>query len=339
MVRTFEPTNIHAAKLIDLPLVRRLTEDGIVLDSELVCTREALGATTVLLSRILPQRGVYTLVGRSGREKVVGQFRLRGDHPLAQMIFVAPSPQDEVRTNAWLHLLDAVAAEAGKRGAHMLMAEVDEDSLLFNTLRLANFAVYARQELWRWQGDAERLAAVERLPLTEVKDEDPAEIHSLYSAVVPPLIQPVAAPSEDAAGWVYRRDGRIRAYIAYAEGRCGGYIMPYVHPEVVAHEADALFSAVLARAKADRQPVFLCLRRYQEWLETSLHDLGFVPFKEQAVMVRHIAAGVRHAQFVQTGLALEAISHVVRPPSHSKMIPMPSGEVPRALWNDGSQTI
>ncbi|MBK8025509.1 MAG: hypothetical protein IPK19_29965 [Chloroflexi bacterium] len=338
MVRTFEPTNIHAAKLVDLPLVRRLTENGIILDSELICTREAMDTPNVLLSSILPQRGVYTLVGRSGRDKVVGQFRLRTDHPLAQMIFVAPAPQDEVHSSSWLHLLDAVAAEAGKRGAHMLMAEVDEDSSLFTTLRTANFAVYARQELWRWNGDFDRLSA-ERVLLTDAKDEDPAEIHSLYSSVVPPLIQPVAAPSEDASGWVYRRDGRLRAYIAYAEGRCGAYIMPYVHPDIVGREAEALLSSVLARAKADRQPVFLCLRRYQEWLETALETIGFEPFKDQAVMVRHIAAGVRHAQFVQSGLALEAISQAVRPPSRSKMIPMPSGELPRTVWNDVLRTI
>lgn len=316
MVRTFEPTNIHAAKLVDLPLVRRLTEDGVVLDSELICTREPMGSSDVILSSILPQRGVYTLVGRTGRQKVVGQFRLRSDQPLAQMIFVAPTPQTDSGDSAWLHLLDAVAAEAGKRGAHMLMAEVDEDSPLFETLRVANFAVYARQEIWRWSGDTGRLAESKPVSLEEISGED-VETHALFSSVVPPLIQLVAAPPEDSHGWVYRRDGRVRVHIAYSEGKNGAYMMPYVHHEVVGKEAESVFAAALSRAKADRQTVYVCLRRYQEWLEPTLAALGFEMVKEQAVMVRHIAAGVRHAVFAQTSSALEAIPQAVRPPSRS----------------------
>lgn len=316
MVRTFEPTNIHAAKLVDLPLVRRLTEDGVVLDSELIYTREPMGSSNVVLSSILPQRGVYTLIGRTGRQKVVGQFRLRGDQPLAQMIFVAPTPQSETADSAWLHLLDAVASEAGKRGAHMLAAEVDEDSVLFETLRMANFAVYARQEIWRWSGDVARLGNFTPAQLEEVANED-VETHALFSSVVPPLIQLVAAPPEDSRGWVYRRDGRLRAHIAYSEGRSGGYIMPYVHHDVVGKEAESVFAAALTRAKADRQPVYVCLRRYQEWLEPTLAAMGFELVKEQAVMVRHIAAGIRHAVFAPSSSALEAIPQAVRPPSRS----------------------
>jgi hypothetical protein len=85
--------------------------------------------------------------------------------------------------------------------------------------------------------------------------------------------------------------------------------------------------------------VFICLRRYQEWLETALDALGFEPFKEQAVMVRHIAAGVRHPQFAQAGLALEAIPHAVRPPTSSTMSTLRSGETLKTLWNDVSLTI
>lgn len=334
MVRTFEPTNIHAAKLVDLPLVRRLTEDGVVLDSELIYTREAMDSSSLILSRLLPQRGIYTLVGRHGREKVVGQFRLRSDHPLAHMVFVAPTPHIDESDTAWLHLLDAVAIEAGKRGAYMLVAEVDEDSALFETLRLANFSVYARQEIWRWSGDIEKLSAWEPVQLDELTTAEEGEIHSLYTSVVPTLLQPVAAPSEEATGWLYRRRGRLRAHIAYSEGRYGGYLMPYVHHDVVGSEAESLFAAALIQAKASRQPVSVCLRRYQEWLETSLDALGFEMAREQAVMVRHIAAGVRHAVFAQSSSALESIPHIVRPPTSSSAKYLRSGEMLNSIWKD-----
>jgi len=337
MVRTFEPTNIHTVKLIDLPLMRRLTERGVLLDSELVCTREVIGASNVLLSSILPQRGVYTLVGRAGRQKIVGQFRLRTDLPLAQMIFVAPDADAD--DSALLHLLDGVAVEAGKRGAHMLMAEVDEDSALFETLRIANFAVYARQTLWRWMGDPARLPEP-TLTLDEITDADIGEINALFASIVPSLIQPVAAPSEDSGGWLYRRpavgDDRVRlsAYIAYAKGRGGGYIMPYIAGDVVGAEAESLLTAALLRATAERQSLFVCLRRYQGWLDRALDAVGFMPFKDQAVMVRHIAAGVRHAQFGLTPMALESLPRAVRPPSRSSVrlrvgvADMPDGAAP-----------
>ena len=65
--------DIHAAKLVDLPLIRRLAEQGTILDSELRCTREVTGPQSVLLASILPQRNFYTLVGRAGRQRIVGQ--------------------------------------------------------------------------------------------------------------------------------------------------------------------------------------------------------------------------------------------------------------------------
>jgi hypothetical protein len=314
MVRTFEPTNIHTAKLVDLPLMRRLTEYGIPLDSALLCTGENPASSGGLLSSILGGRGVYTLVGRAGRDKVVGQFRLRSDLPLAHMSFLATAADDD---SALLHLLDAAAVEAGRRGAHMLVAEVDEASDLFETLRTANFAVYARQTLWRWMGERTDLHGA-ILPLDDLNHAEPSELHSLYAAVVPRLIQPVASPPEDSAGWVYRPgQGALRAYIAWCEGRSGGYVMPFVDHSLPARDMQALMRAVLMHARADRQPVMVCVRRYQEALEPALDAVGFVPERGQALMVRHIAAGVRHARFVETAEMVAAMPRAVRPPSRT----------------------
>ena len=60
--------DIHAAKLVDLPLIRRLAEKGTILDSEMRCTRDVTDPQSVLLASILPQRSLYTLVGRTGRQ-------------------------------------------------------------------------------------------------------------------------------------------------------------------------------------------------------------------------------------------------------------------------------
>ncbi|MBK7895996.1 MAG: hypothetical protein IPJ90_14200 [Anaerolineaceae bacterium] len=54
----------------------------------------------------------------------------------------------QVNENAWLPLLDQAVVEAGQRGIHSLVAEVDEVSDELPVLRRAGFVVYTRQDVW-----------------------------------------------------------------------------------------------------------------------------------------------------------------------------------------------
>jgi hypothetical protein len=142
------------------------------------------------------------------------------------------------------------------------------------------------------------------------------EIQLLYSNIVPRLVQPIAVPSSDSQGLVYRQRGRVQGYIAVSEGKCGIYLMPFMHPDILFSEASAIIAGAIAKTvKADKLPVYVCVRRYQDWLEDGLVDLGFQPISQQAVMVRHIAAGVRHTVFAPVARALEVIPNTVRPPT------------------------
>lgn len=306
------PEEVHAAKLADLPLLRRFVERGALLDSEVLFTREFDPSNTALLQSILlPQRSLYTLVARGLSQPVIAQFRMRAHDHLAQLVLLAPLEPDS-EDSAWLGLLDAVAYEAGRRAATMLTAEVDELSPLFPLMRHAGFAVYARQEIWRWSG--ELASCSELVPvgeLAEESDDDTLAIQLLYSSIVPRLVQPIAVPSRESAGLVYRKDGRVQAYIAVSTGRSGVYLMPFIHPDVLGSEAAAVLLAVIARvARAERAPVYVCVRRYQDWLGDSLRDLGFEAITQQAVLVRHIAAGVRSAEFSPLMMLAGSMSHV-----------------------------
>lgn len=314
---------VHAAKLVDIPLMRRLAEKGLVLDSELCYTGEAtVGLQNLGFSRILmPPRGLHMLVGRAGKQHVIGQFRLKPDDHLAQMVFVAPTLEPDMCDTAWLALMDAMASESGRRGAHILTAEVDEGSPLFLTMRQSGFAVYARQEIWR------RHAAEETLPkfrlsgeLVEETEDDQMDIQLLYSNIVPRLVQAITVPSRDSKGLVYRKAGRVQGYIAVSEGKSGIYIMPYLHPDVLGHEAAAIIAGVIAQtSRAERVPVYVCVRRYQDWLAESLNRMGFEALTQQAVMVRHIAAGVRQASFAPLVKSLDAVPQVTSPVSKSNL--------------------
>jgi hypothetical protein len=184
------------------------------------------------------------------------------------------------------------------------------------TMRTAGFAVYARQEIWL---RAPLMGAPARITPAELQPEadgDEMDIQLLYCNLVPRLVQPVAVPSSESEGWVYRHGRRIQAYVAVSEGKCGVYLMPYLHPDILYHEAAAILAGALTRkSRSDRLPTYICIRRYQDWLEEALTALGFEPYKQQAVMVRHIAAGIRQTTFAPLSQTLEAMPNAIRPPT------------------------
>ncbi len=302
----------RAVKLRDIPLVKRLAENGAVLDCELHFTQNSGGAS--LLKLLVPHGGVHTLLARVDGQTVVGQFRLKADTHCAQIAYIAPGLQpDDDDDTPWLHLLDALAVEAGRRGAHLLSAEVDEDSPLFRTLRTASYSIYARQEIWRCP--PENCPASADLPLQEASEADLPEIQMLYAGIVPRLVQQIADYPAEANGLVYRRNGRVAGYIAVAEGRAGAFLMPHLHPDVFG-EAAAIMAAAAARvSRGGRQAVYVRVRRYQDWLDDALVELDFELAAQQAVLVKHIAAGVRAAAFAPLRHSLEAVPSPAQPPT------------------------
>ncbi|MBE2272381.1 MAG: hypothetical protein IAE80_29365 [Anaerolinea sp.] len=312
-------TDIHAAKLVDIPVIQRLVEKGMLLDSELACTREVIGQHK--LTNLLPGRSVVTLVGRIDSQRIAGQFRLKAGEHLAQIVYIAPGLTENRSDTAWLELVDSMAAEAGRRGAHMLTCEVDEDSPLFVTLRTAGFAVYARQEVWKRATGVSIPDDITPADLQPETDADAMEVQLLYCNIVPRLVQPVAVPSSESQGFVYRGAGdRIQGYIAVTEGKSGIYLMPFLHPDIPYHDAASILAGAILRAnaranRAEKLPVYVCVRRFQDWLEEGLTELGFESCKQQAVMVRHIAAGIRQAVFAPLKQALEAVPVGIRPPT------------------------
>lgn len=289
-------TNTHTMSIVDLPLVRRLTSNGTILDSELGLTRDARGPHSLLLSNLLFPRGLYTLVARSETQPAVGQFRYRPDDLIAHIVYLAPSLENDTEDSVWLAILDAMAREAGKHGAHSLLAEVETSSNLFETLRMARFATYARQIIWRHdpiQFDSNPT----NITLEDETSSDQIGILSLIGSCVPTLLQQIAAPSSEMEGLIYRKNGRIEAYIGVSEGSQGIYLLPFIHPDV-SNQAEDIITAALARLeRVAKIPIYVCVRSYQSWLNHSIENLGFEQWIEQAVMVKQLAAGIRSSSF------------------------------------------
>lgn len=296
-------TDTRTMTIVDLPLIRRLTANGTVLDSELGLTRDARGPNSLLLSSLLFPRGVYTLVSRSAEQPVVGQFRYRPDDANAHIVYLAPSldVDDDIDDTVWLNILDAMTREAGKHGAHSLVAEVETSSNLFETLRTARFSTYARQIIWRHNA-IEHDSIDCAIKLEENISSDQIAVMSLINNTVPTILQQIAAPPSDMAGLGYRENGRLEAYIGISEGQNGVYLLPFIHGDMMNKAADIIRAAIIQTTGTTKVPIYVCIRSYQGWLNSTLKSLGFEQWIEQAVMVKQIAVGIRHPGFSKVAI-------------------------------------
>lgn len=308
-------TDTRFVTLVDLPLLRRLNDKTIILDSELIFTNDMSDVLGSFISSVvLPQRGLYTLVSRSDAQQVVGQFRLRADDNLAHVVYVASQSLALPDDSAWLHLLDAMARESGKHGAHALIAEVEDSSPLFETMRNCGYAVYARQDIWRREPQTIAPRYVTDIRLREETEQDIAGVNRLIADTVPNLLQQYALPPADMPRLVYHHNGRVQGYIAYSEGKQGIYIIPYLHPDSFSEADEILSEAIRMIPRSERIPVYVCVRRYQDWISDALARMQFSPCMHQAVMVKHIAAGVRTAKYSLPHKQLATAANRAKPP-------------------------
>ncbi len=274
----------------DVSLVNQLSDQGTCLDSITRLTRENQPLQNALLAYLMPGAGAPTLIWRGDGRTAFGQLRHRAGEELARALFVAPRWSED--NPAWLPLVERLAVEAGERGGHNLIAEVDELSGEFEALRLAGFAIYARQTVWRLSGEAAPTAPA--LAVRAAGSADSLAISTLYANLVPRLVQQVEPPPRPGRGYVFERAGELIAFLDVRRGPHGIWVEPYLHPEAY-DQADAMVGAalhMLAATQRAGRPVFVCVRRYQDWLQEVLQSAQFEWVGAQAVMVKRLAVRI-----------------------------------------------
>ncbi len=291
-----DPNEIRPFDWRDLTLLHRVRDRGLCLTSRLAYTRGPHALQHALLDVINPGRTTVTLVARAGAGvdlSSVGQISLTDEDPQAHVTFV--SPAEIFEQSRAIRLLEALAHAAGERGAHNLIAEADEDSQAFISLRRAGFAIYARQRIWRL-GEATTLPE-DREPgaWRAERPADEAAVQGLYTDLVPALVQQVEAePRSDGHGLVHWHENELLGYLHIERGPLGIWIQPYFHP--AAEKLDRLLASYLVEfAAGESRPWHLCVRSYQGSVNATLQSLGFEPYRDQAVMVKRLAAAVRQS--------------------------------------------
>jgi len=282
----------------DLSLLRRLRDRGVCLDAQQAYSRGHHTLTNTLLGLVSPTLNAHTLVSRPSQPDdaaAVAHILHHNSDTLARLTFI--TPEEALSSTSGLALLEGVCQAAGERGALNLAAEVDEDSPAFEGLRRAGFAIYARQNIWGLPTSNETIYAApgsedRQLWRTET-GADRAAVHFLYANLVPALVQQIEPPpTRGSRGLVYCQGGELLGYLEVERGPLATWVQPYFHP--AAEQTHALLLDFLAHGPLSRvRPVFICVRSYQGWMNSTLERLGFKLCASQAVMVKRLAATVR----------------------------------------------
>ncbi len=281
--------NIRPFDWRDITTLYRYRHQTVFLNSSLVLTRGPKLVTGALISYFTPSSGIFTSVCANNRDSdqvLIGQCTHTAGSPLAQLIFLVPDAA--LGTSDLPLLLEHLMIRMGERGSFRLLADVDERTTAYESLRRASFAVYSRQRIWQLKGQPVGQAA--ELSWRVATEQDVIAVRSLYHNVIPGLVQQVEPfpPAGGLRGMVYREREELLAYAELKYGLRGIWVQPFVHPD--AEEVAAwLFDLLLNLPNRFSRPVYLCIRSYESWLEPALEALGAEAGPRQAMMVKHLA--------------------------------------------------
>lgn len=294
--------NIRPFGLRDLPLLPKYRNRGLFLD----CTRMLIHGTIMvpmgaLVSFVGPTLRIFSYYCRNNhREPIIAQVTYSIGSTYARLSFLAPA--DGLDQAEAIGLTEYIVADIGQLGVFHVLADVDESSPVFQLMHRAGFGTYARQRIWRLDGEPQ--GEMNTAPWRSSRSRDAISVRSLYCNVVPGLVQQVEPlPQKDLKGVVYYQDSELLAYIEFKYGRKGIWVQPFVHPDT------AGFGQHLAHLLHDlpgrrNRPLYICVRSYQSWLESAVEAMGAQPGPQQAVLVRHLAVSRR----VNQTLPLPAIN-------------------------------
>jgi len=293
--------SIRPLALLDLPYLHSFRDEAVGLDASRILTRgNPLGAVG-LLSYVNPTRHIYSAIANGEDKSVLGGIIHNSNDTFAKLYYLAPSSQLD---HPYLpDLIENLSEQAGTWGAFHILAEVDEMSEAFVSLRKAGFSVYAWQRMWDVSGIAEPVAGSEtdanngKVDVWQrVKSVHVPSVQNLYHQIVPPLLHPVEPQPKAAIGWMCNEGGKC--YVSTSQGMYGIVLTPLIHPEAtnVSEKISALISNLPDRRN---RPVYICVRSYQAWIEPVLEDLGARAGQRQAVMVKHLVHMVKDAATVR----------------------------------------
>ncbi len=262
---------------------------------------------------------MFTSIAESlDEEALIGQVVHNQGSPFAHFTFL--SPVEQLHSERLADLLESLISRVGARGAHSLIAEVDDSAPAFAALREAGFGIYARQRIWRFDNFEKSLLAAKRWNYAAPRDT--FSINLLCGSLVPAPVQQVEPTPWDAlSGRVLFEEGELRAYVDLRRGPKGIWMQAFVHLD--AQQFEISLAELLGQLGPTRKrPIYVCVRSYQDWLDPILRELGAEEGPLQAIMVRrttrNVKVGERRAIIKAKGRRAEPSTPIRVPLSHIK---------------------
>lgn len=275
----------RALELFDLPKLPGYRDKTITLDSRRALTRGNPLSAGSFISYLNPKRRIYTGIFEDEEGTVLGGIIQRAEENFARLAYLAPA-------RAPLALIDHLTAHAGTWQARQIIAEIDENSPLFQSLRQCGFSVYSRQRIW----DLSEITLPNKFSVhwRKKKEPDTPAIQSLEHKIIPPLLLPFETFSTTSSGMLCQTD-ELLAYVDITHGSQGTFLRPLIHPNAE-NIREKLLSLLADLSKKNEEPIYLCVRSYQAWIEPMLEEIGASTGTRQAVMVKHLVNKIRETK-------------------------------------------
>ncbi len=292
------PMPSRPLELFDLPKLPRYRSEVLSLDCERILTRGNPLRAVNFLAYLNPTGRIYTAITENGeKDALIGNIHQRETEKFARLTYLAPASAVD-GSSAPLALIDHLVEQAKHWRAYQVVAEIEENSPLFQPLRQSGFSVYGRQRIW----DLSNIALPADLGSfwRKRKDVDTLAIQSLQRQIVPPLLQQIENFRSDKRGVVCIND-EILAYVGINYGKRGIFLRPLLHPNTDHIHKKIL--ALLAQNLTNRRgrPVYFCIRSYQAWVEPILEEMEASAGPRQVVMVKHLVNVQRVEKTVPAG--------------------------------------
>jgi hypothetical protein len=217
---------------------------------------------------------------------LVGQVVIHPKSRIARLSFVLCD--DASQSSGLAALIEFLSYQAGENQAVNLLAEVENSSGLFESLRRSGFSAYGIETIW--QLPAKQAGNEPPALWLKSSSKDEVGMRSLYQSVTPPLEQS-AEPyhSSNLQRLVYCVNNEINAWVQYASGPLGIYLAPVMHPSII--NPGGLLCELSECFSGLSRPVYMQIRSHQSWLNTSLEDCGAQASGEYTLLVKHLAVG------------------------------------------------
>jgi hypothetical protein len=281
---------VHSFDVRDSFSLQNLISRGISLDAPTCLTQDLHLLRNAVLAQVLPELLPETLIlVRRGRTLGFAQLSHRRGDAFSHLRFL--SPREIFPDPAGTELIEGLLRIAGRRKAQHILADAEEKTEECGFLRREGFSVYAREDIWKGMNPFPQSLFKSPGALRPLRVADAASAHALYCSIVPALVQQVEGFPRRPKGWMIFEEGELVGFFHIRTGLRGLWMEPFFHPGA-RHASEWIASWLGALSARPQDPVYVCVRSYQDWVGPILQDFGFSLFSRRAVFVRRVVVPV-----------------------------------------------